>query len=149
MSIKRAIFVDSHIKHLLLIFAVSALLSGCSQTYCAETKRYNPNTQKESQYIQTVGVKNDRVARLDWPNGGYSDASDFESGIIQDKSVVLREPSGIVYSVRLLQKGTDCYDGQEKVRCSGMTKKGKRCENMTVHKSGKCHFHRKQNEKTT
>ena len=111
-------------------------------TYCAETSRYNPRTQKQSTYTQTVEVKNDEVVQLNWPNGGYSDSDDFEAKRIIGGKASLKDFSGVLYTVKILKKGSDCFGGIELVQCSGYTKSGNRCRNKTGHKSGKCHVHR-------
>ena len=111
-------------------------------TYCAETSRYNPRTQKQSTYTQTVELEDEKVVQLNWPSGGYSDADDFEAKPIIGGKASLKDFSGILYTVKIIKKGTDCFAGIELVQCSGETKSGSRCKNKTGDRSGRCHLHR-------
>ncbi len=45
--------------------------------YCANVTYYNPNTQRQSEYILNVEVKNGMLVKILWSNGGWLDETHF------------------------------------------------------------------------
>lgn len=118
-------------------------LMACAQsdgTYCADVGRYNPKTGKESSYRLTVGVDNNQVVRLDWPNGGSSGSDEFNPGSIRNNKAVFKTLNEVNFVVMILKKGTDCFGEVPKARqCIANTISGRRCKNMSDKLSQKCH----------
>lgn len=120
------------------------LTYGCTQSdgsFCADVKRYNPKTMKESAYTLVVDVEDQRLIRIYWPNGGYIDSGEFDPPSITNGGATFSDHKNVQYSVRLLKPGKDCFEGALE-QCEGLTKKGQRCKNKTDHTSGRCHYHR-------
>lgn len=129
---------------LILFLQIIVSCNGQSNgTYCADVDRYNPKTGTESTYRLTVGVENQKVVRLNWPNGGHSDSKDFAPVRISNNKVLFRTYDGVQFRIQLLKKGTDCFNSVSKsVQCSATTKSGARCRNKTDNESGKCWVHK-------
>ena len=130
----------------LLVLSFSFITSACSQysdgTYCGEVSRYNPRTYKESNYTLTIGIKNNKVVRIDWPNGGELDTDHFRAASIRSKVATFKDDKGDNYKVTVIKKGSECWEGGSSlVQCSGKTKKGDRCKNSTGKSNGRCWRH--------
>lgn len=75
--------------------------------YCAEVEYYNPNTETESTYTLPVEVEDDRLFKINFPNGGWLDDSHFEPEYIEDGKAEFTSDEGNEYKVKLLYYG-DC-----------------------------------------
>lgn len=128
---------------ILLMFLSGLAYAQSAGIYCADVGRYNPKTGKESSYRLTVGVENNQVVRLNWPNGGSSDSDEFAPAPIRNNKAVFRTYAGIDFVVTILRKGTDCFGDVPKAKqCIANTKAGSRCKNMTDNPSQRCHIHK-------
>lgn len=135
-------------KSKVILFIISLITLSCSGTnypdgfYCVEVDRYNPRTQKESAYTLTADIKDNKLVRLYFPNGGYMDYDDFEPCEISTGKTTFSDFNNIQFRVTIIKKGTDCFDAFPKLkRCSANTKSGKRCKNKTRNESGRCYLH--------
>lgn len=135
-------------KYNYIIILLTIFNLGCSQasltdgTYCASVDRYNPKTQKESNYTLTVEVKDRKIIQMNYPNGGHTDSEQFKPPTIENKSTSFSDYRGVQFSVDILKGGEDCFSNVAKAyQCTGKTKKGTRCKNKTDNKSGKCWKH--------
>lgn len=111
-------------------------------TYCADIDYYNPRTTTQSSYRLTVGVSDGKLVRINFPNGGHIDESDFNPPDISSKSASFKSYENRQYKVKLVKRGNDCFKGLEKPeRCNGVTKSGSRCKHLTDNESGLCWQH--------
>ncbi len=134
-------YIFSFILFLLISCNISTISDG---VYCVEVERYNPRTLKESSYTLTAEVKNEKLVRLYFPNGGYIDYDDFNPSNISSGTTSFSDFRGVQFKVKIIKKGTDCFDAfPELKRCTAITKSGERCKNKTRNKSGRCYLHDK------
>jgi len=131
----------------ILVITCLSILVACSTgqvTYCADIERYNPRTQKESSYRTTVLVHDDILLEIHWPNGGRSEEDDFGSPKFKDNKTSFSNKKNVQYKIALVKRESDCYEDFSGLKqCSGKTKEGLHCKNMTGHESERCHAHRK------
>ena len=121
---------------------VGQFQTGQSNTFCADVKRYNPKTHKESEYRLTVLMEGEMLIQLNWPNGGHLDSDDFPPSKVINSETSFSDFNLIQYSIRILKKGGDCFDDVARARqCIANTKSGNRCKNKTDNKSGRCWVH--------
>ncbi len=114
--------------------------------YCADVKYYNPNTGKQSSYRLTVGVENNEVVELDWPNGGTLDQDHFSAAELDDEGhTSLTSGSGYDYEIQIIGQTNTCFDGVPMVKqCRGITKAGRPCRNLTDNQNSLCWQHQNQ-----
>ena len=126
-----------------LIFIYCLNQNPSAGLHCADVKRYNPKTHKESEYRLTVLLDDEMLVQLNWPNGGHLDSDDFQPSKVINNLATFSDFNLIQYSIRILKEGGDCFDDVAKARqCIANTKSGRRCKNKTDNKSGRCWVHR-------
>lgn len=135
--------LNKYISILLLSFLfITCSVSYPDGIYCVEVDRYNPRTQKESSYTLTAEVKDEKIIKLFFPNGGYMDYDDFEPSKISDGSTSFSDFNNVQFKVSIIKKGTDCFSAfPDLKRCSANNKSGTRCKNKTRNESGRCYLH--------
>jgi len=67
-----------------IILVIFSLLFSCQNNkdngkYCADVEYYNPNTKTKSTYTLNVEVKNNKLTKIYWANGGWLDTDHFNS----------------------------------------------------------------------
>jgi hypothetical protein len=140
-----------NMKHFLLLWLLLFSLPSFSQSYrngkyCANVSRYNPATGKNSEYRLPIYIQNGTVTRIDWPNdGGYiaSSEGDFTAPIIHGNRASFVSKTNNQFAVEILGVFTEkCFAGVPIAKqCTGITKKGDRCKNMTDNSNQRCHLH--------
>lgn len=75
-------------------------------TYCAKVNYSNPNTGKQSNYRLTVHIEDNKVTRLDFPNGGWLDDSHFTPPEFNRKGIaIIKDDRDYQYIVKDLKEG--------------------------------------------
>lgn len=116
-------------------------------TFCANIHYANSKTGTESDYTLLVGTSNKELVTIYWPQGGHSDAEDFNPQPISlDGKVVLHtKKPNVSYSIELIGDSLYCdknVNGHLQ-QCKGHTKSGDRCKRLTDNDSGYCFQHEK------
>ena len=133
-------------KYIQILLLLVLLPYGCKSqtngTYCAEVDYYNSKTGTGSNYTLTAEVTDGYLTQLNFPSGGYIDEADYGSAVFDNNNVASASFKGKTYKVRLIKKGTDCFDNVVRTRqCRGSNKSGSRCKNQTDNASGYCWRH--------
>jgi len=81
----------------------------CSAKYtdgrlCAEIQYYNPKTGTRSTYTLPVNVKNSKLVRINWNNGGWSDETHFTPPNISTGKASFTTDRGYEYKVKIINK---------------------------------------------
>ncbi len=74
-------------------------------TWCADVEYYNPNTGTRNTYQLDVEVQNNELTEIEWPNGGWLDASHFTPEDISDGECSFTSDRGYEYTVTLNSEG--------------------------------------------
>lgn len=69
--------------------------------YCADVEYYNPNTDEKSAYTLPVEVKDFRLIKIYWKNGGWLDESHFEPEDISEGTAEISSDKGYEYRIKL------------------------------------------------
>jgi len=129
----------------LLFIAGSCKNSAYDGRYCAEVNYYNPNTGTRSEYTLTITVDNNILTRLDFPKGGLEGDDLPKAQFSSNGKTKFSLPKGYEYSVKITGAEDNCFVGVPRaVQCKGVTKKNKRCENLTDNANGLCWSHKNQ-----
>ena len=128
---------------ILLLFSYASCTSQSNGTYCADVDYYNSKTGTQSQYTLTAEVSNGKLVQLNFPSGGHIDEGEYGYAAFDSDGVAYAKLKGKTYKVKLLNKGSDCFDNVPLAkRCRGTTKAGSRCKNETDNSSGYCWRHK-------
>ncbi len=78
-----------------------------SGEYIAEVSYINDKTGHEADYTLNVHVKDNRVTRIDFPDGGYIDSDDFDPVLLDEDGYTiyyfsLHDDNDKVYNVHIL-----------------------------------------------
>ena len=92
---------------LLLLFIPKKVDTSEDGTYCAEVEYINPDKGTESTYTLPVEVEDDRLIRINFPNGGWLDDTHFEPEYIEDGKAKFKSYEGTEYKITLKHDG-DC-----------------------------------------
>lgn len=76
--------------------------------YCAEIHYYNPETGTNSQYFLSVSVKDGKLSKIHWPNGGWLDDSHFKAPKIWDGTASFTTDRDYEYEVEILNQDSTC-----------------------------------------
>lgn len=127
---------------IVLLFSHLSCTSQSNGTYCADVDYYNSNSGTQSHYTLTAKVTNGKLVQLNFPSGGHIDKVEFGYVAFDADSIAYAKYKSKTYKVKLLNKGSDCFDNVPKAkRCKGTTKEGSRCKNETDNSSGYCWRH--------
>lgn len=77
-------------------------------TYCAEIDYYYSETGTNSTYILEVGIENNKLSIIYWPNGGWLDSSHFLPPDISAGEASFTCDRGVAYSVKIIGDGGGC-----------------------------------------
>ena len=116
-------------------------------TYCAEVEYYNPKTGTRSSYTLTVEVESNEVVEINFPNGGWLDNDHFSGADLEDDGTTnFTSDRGYEYDITIIGSDNNCFtdDVPRAVQCSGETKDGDQCENLTDNLNGLCWQHQDQ-----
>lgn len=81
-------------------------------TYCADIEYYNPRTGTTSDYTLTIEIEDNRLIRIDWPNGGWLDESHFSDvEITEDGEANFESDRGYEYTLRIVGSSACRYGG--------------------------------------
>jgi Family of unknown function (DUF5763) len=111
--------------------------------HCANVHYHNRKTGKDSFYKLIVETADNKLIKIKWPNGGWLDNSHFVNPSF-DYAGVTSFPTfeGTDFEITITGNATECFKNSPKlVQCSGTTKKGNRCRNMTGNSNGYCWQH--------
>ena len=103
-------------KIVLLLTIVFLIVAGCSNTksgyddgkYCAGVDYHNPKTGTNSHYTLTVRIEDNKLTVLYWPNGGWSDNSEFAPVDISTGRASFETYDGKEYTVDILGTEGNC-----------------------------------------
>lgn len=116
-------------------------------TYCAEVEYYNPKTGTRSSYTLTIEVESNEVVEINFPNGGWLDNDHFNGADLEeDGTTNFTSDRGYEYEITIIGNENNCFtdDVPRAVQCSGETKDGDQCENLTDNSNGLCWQHQDQ-----
>ena len=91
----------------ILFFAVAVSFTDAKYkngSYCAEIQYHNPKTDKRSTYILSVDVKNSKLVRINWNNGGWLDETHFTPPNISNGKASFTTDKGYKYQVKIINK---------------------------------------------
>lgn len=90
-----------------LLFVVTV---ACSSTkykdgsYCAEIQYYNPKTCTRSTYTLPIDVKDNKLVKINWSNGGWLDETHFTPPNISTGEASFTTDRGYKYQVKIINK---------------------------------------------
>lgn len=116
-------------------------------TFCANIHYANSKTGTESDYTLLVGTSNKQLVSIYWPQGGHSDAEEFNPQPLSvDGKVMLHtKKANVSYAIELIGDSLYCDNNVfgHLQQCKGRTKSGDRCKRLTDNDSGYCFQHEK------
>lgn len=77
--------------------------------YCAEIEYYYPKTGTRSTYTLEVGIEDNELTIIHWPNGGWLDDSHFYPPDISDGYAEFESDRGVEYTIKIIGEGGACY----------------------------------------
>ena len=119
-----------------------------NNTYCAEVRYFNPNTQTKSIYNLIVVVEENEIVKILWPNKGSINEDHFLSTPLNNQGFcTLKTDKGYEYEVQITGQSAGCIENSPIAKqCLGIIKNGRRCKHMTDNKNGFCWQHQNQNK---